>query len=102
MSQPVGVIKMSVMTLEDVIVEAATDLAMSGEIDVPVDNSWDGVDVVAAGTTGNRSRNFVRIALQDGTLYIHKFENFGVAASASFNGQMVSSSVLVAVVKEWL
>lgn len=93
---------MSVMTLEDVIVEAATDLAMSGEIDVPVDNSWDGVDVVAAGTTGNRSRNFVRIAVQDGTVFIHKFENFGVAASASFNGQMVSSSVLVAVVKEWL
>ena len=93
---------MSVMTLEDVIVEVATDLAMSGEIDVPVDNSWDGVDFVVAGTVGNRNRNFVRIAVQDGTLYIHKFENFGVSATASFNGEMVSSSVLVSIVKGWL
>lgn len=100
---------MSVMTLEDVIVEAATELAISGECDVPVDNKWSGVDLVAPGyfdsvpyARGLIFTNGVRFAIEDETLHIYKFENYGVAAQVSFKGQMVSSSVLVAIAKEWI
>jgi len=109
MSQPVGGNKMSVLNLEDVIVEAATALALSGECDLPIDNKWCGVDLVAPGyydsvpyARGLIFTNGVRFAVEDGTLHIYKFENYGVAAQASFKGQMVSSSVLVAIAKEWL
>jgi hypothetical protein len=100
---------MSTLTLEDVIVEAATELAISGECDLPIDNKWGGVDLVAPGyydsvpyARGLIFTNGVRFAVEDGTLHIYKFENHGVAAQASFKGEMVSSSVLVAIAKEWL
>jgi hypothetical protein len=44
----------------------------------------------------------VRFAIVDGTVQIYKFERYAVSASASFRGEMVSSSVLVAIAKEWL
>jgi hypothetical protein len=109
MSQPVGGNKMLVLNLEDLIVEAATELAISGECDVPVENNWGGVDLVAAGyresipaSRGVTMIDGVRLAIEDGTLHMYKFESFGLAAVVSFKGQMVSSSVLVAIAKEWL
>jgi hypothetical protein len=101
--------KMKVLNLEDVIVEAAVALAISGECDVPVENNWNGVDLVAAGyresipaSRGVSMIDGVRIAIEDESIHMYKFESFGVAAIASFKGQMVSSSVLVAIAKEWL
>lgn len=100
---------MLVLNLQDVIVEAATELAISGECDVPVDNNFGGVDLIAAGSYDDVMADFhkgfrdgVRIAIEDGTLHMFKFERFGVSASVSFKGEMVSSSVLVAIAKEWL
>jgi len=97
---------MSVLTLEDLIVEAATDLAISGECDVPVENIYGGCDVFPAGSTiGNVAgalHTGVRFAIEDNVLHVFKFERYGVASVASFKGEMVSSSVLVAIAKEWL
>lgn len=104
---------MLVQNLENVIVEAATELAISGECDVPMDNFWQGVDLVPAGTyanpyyaknalNGGSINNGVRFALEDNVLHMYKFERYGVAAQVSFRGEMVSSSVLVAIAKEWL
>lgn len=97
---------MKVLNLEDVIVEAAVELAISGECDVPVDNNFGGCDVfLPSADSGFLKGSFhtgVRFAAEDGTLYMYKFERFGVAASVSFKGEMVSSSVLVAIAKEWL
>lgn len=109
MSQPVGGNKMKVINLQDVIVEAAVELSIGGVCDVPVSNNWNGVDLVAAGysesvpaSRGVSMVDGVRIAIEDETVYMYKFESFGVAAIVSFKGQMVSSSVLVAIAKEWL
>ena len=97
---------MLVLNLEDVIVEAATELAISGECDVPVDNNFGGCDVFLSGAMVGIVRgalhNGIRFAIEDGTLHMYKFERFGVSASASFKGEMVSSSILVAIAKEWL
>jgi hypothetical protein len=97
---------MSVLTLEDVIVEAVTELAISGECDVPVDNNFGGCDLFLSGTnSGFMKGSFhtgVRFAIEDETLHMYKFERFGVSAQVSFKGEMVSSSVLVAIAKEWL
>jgi hypothetical protein len=99
---------MSVLNLEDVIVEAATQLALNGECDLPIDNKWGGVDLVAPGYYEFYNRNVrglrdgVRLSIEDGVIHIWKFENWGVAASASFKGEVISSGVLVAVAKEWL
>jgi hypothetical protein len=101
---------MSVITLEDLIVEAAVELATSGVCDVPQENQFGGVDLVPAGYYESRSfSNFlattfthgVRFAIEDNVIHIYKAENFGIAASVSFKGK-VSSSVLVAIAKEWL
>ena len=104
--QSTGGNKMLVLNLEDVIVEAATELAISGECDVPVDNVYGGCDLFVAGSnSGFMKGSFhtgVRFAIVDGTLHIYKFERYAVSASASFRGEMVSSSVLVAIAKEWL
>ncbi len=108
MSQPVGGKKMAFLTVEDVIVEAATQLALNGECDLPIDNKWGGVDLVAPGyyEFHNRSvrglRDGVRLSIEDGVIHIWKFENWGVAACGSFRGEVISSAVVVAVAKEWL
>ena len=106
MSQPVGGKKMKVFNLQDVIIEAATDLAISGECDVPVDNNFGGCDLFLPGAnSGFMKGSFhtgVRFAIDDESIVVFKFQGFGVAAVASFKGQMVSSSVLVAIAKEWL
>jgi hypothetical protein len=108
MSRPVGGNKMSVLNLEDVIVEAATALALSGECDVPVENKFGGVDLVAPGyyesvpyIRGVIFVDGVRFAIEDQTLHIYKAEKYAITASVSFKGS-VSSSVLVAIAKEWL
>jgi hypothetical protein len=97
---------MSVVTLEDVIVEAATELAISGECDVPVDNIFGGCDVFLPGgmdeIVAGALHNGVRFAIEDNVIHMFKFERYGVAAVATFKGQIVSSSVLVAIAKEWL
>jgi hypothetical protein len=97
---------MLVLNLEDVMVEAATELAISGECDVPVDNIFGGCDVFLPGAmkyqVAGALHKGVRFAIEDGTLHMYKFEGYGVAAVVSFKGQMVSSSVLVAIAKEWL
>jgi hypothetical protein len=99
---------MSVLTLEDVVIEAATELAISGECDLPIDNKWGGVDLVVPGyydsvpyARGLIFTNGVRFAVEDDTLHIYKFEKHGLAAQVSIKGK-VSSSVLVAIAKEWL
>jgi hypothetical protein len=96
---------MSVQTLEDVIVEAAIDLEIDGLCDVPVENMYGGVDLLPPGSfIGFRKGTFVtgvRFAIEDNVIHIYKAENFAIAASAQFSGR-VSSSVLVAVAKEWL
>ena len=97
---------MSVLTLQDVIIEAATELAISGECDVPVDNNFGGCDISLPGThSGFFKGSFVsgvRFTIEDETVHVFKFEGFGVSAVATFKGEMVSSSVLVAIAKEWL
>lgn len=97
---------MLVLNLEDTMVEAVTNLACTGKIDVPVDNNFGGCDVFLPGAMVGLVRgalhNGIRFAIQDETLHMYKFESFGVAASVSFKGEMVSSSVLVAIAKEWL
>lgn len=98
---------MLVLNLEDTMVEAVTNLACTGEIDVPVDNIYGGCDVFLPESNSSSFmkgtfHTGVRFAIEDETLTIYKFERFAVAASVSFKGQMVSSSVLVAVVKGWL
>jgi hypothetical protein len=103
--RPTGGNKMSVITLEDLIVEAVTELAISGEIDVPIDNDFGGADVVLPGmNTGFLKGSFhtgVRFAIDDNEISIFKFKGFGVEAVATFRGT-ISSSVLVAVAKGWL
>lgn len=97
--------KMSVITLEDVIVEAAVELAISGLCDVPVDNIFGGCDLYPAGSNdGFLKGTFhtgVRFAIEDNVIHIYKAEKYAIAASVSFKGK-VSSSVLVAIAKEWL
>ncbi len=100
---------MSVLNLEDVIVEVATGLALTGECDIPVDNYWGGVDLVAPGYYELRSRKVgglcdgVRISIEDSVVHIWKFESHGVAAHATFAGSFSSlSSILTLVAKEWL
>lgn len=104
-SRPTGGNKMLVLNLQDVMIEAATELAISGEIDVPIDNQWGGVDVFLPGVVSHRGRNFyngVRFVEVDGSIVMYKFAASLVCAEASFKGEMVSSSVLVAIAKEWL
>jgi len=96
---------MLVLNLQDVMIEAATELAISGECDVPVDNQWGGVDVFLSGVVSHRGSNFyngVRFVEVDGSIVMYKFAGSLVCAEASFKGEMVSSSVLVAIAKEWL
>jgi len=95
---------MSVLNLEDVIVEAVVELAMSGEFAVPVDNIYNGADVFRDedGFVRGLLRNGVRFITDDEAIVIYKFESYGLAAQARFTGEMVSSSVLVAIAKEWL
>lgn len=113
MSRPVGGNKMSVLNLEDVIVEVATELALAGECDVPVDNKWNGVDLVAPGHYEFQAeyrrthylglRDGVRISIEDNTVHVFKFEKGGVSAHATFAaGFGTLNSILVAVVKEWI
>jgi hypothetical protein len=97
---------MLVLNLEDVIVEAAVELATSGECDVPVDNNFGGCDVFLPGTNaGFLKGSFhtgVRFAIEDNVIHMFKFQGFGVASVITFKGEMVSSSILVAIAKEWL
>lgn len=110
MSRPVGGNKMSVLNLEDVIVEVATELAISGECDLPLDNQWGGVDLVAPGYYEGVEdpkrlvfTNGVRFAIEDNVIHIYKAENYGIVAHATFVASLASlSSVLVAVAKEWI
>jgi hypothetical protein len=105
MSQPVGVNKMSVLNLEDVIIEAATELAISGECDVPLDNKWGGVDLVAPGYyefyKGNVSglRDGVRISIEDETVHIYKFEQYGVASHTTLQGSAICSEFISYIAK---
>ena len=104
-SRPTGGNKMLVLNLQDVMIEAATELAISGEIDVPIDNQWGGVDVFLPGVVAHRGRNFyngVRFVEVDGSIVMYKFAGSLVCAEVTFKGEMVSSSVLVAIAKEWL
>jgi hypothetical protein len=101
---------MSTLTLQDVIVEVATDLAISGECDLPIDNKWGGVDLVVPGyyesvpyARGLIFTNGVRFAIEDNLLHVYKFENNGIVAHATFAGSFSSLPfVLAAVAKAWL
>lgn len=100
---------MSVLNLEDVIVEVATGLALRGECDVPVDNTFGGIDLVAPGWYEGLENpdwlltNGVRFAIEDNVIHVYKFENWGVVAHATFVASFSSlSSILTAVAKEWL
>ena len=97
---------MLVQILENAMIDAATELAISGECDVPVDNIFGGCDVFLPGAMNEviagALHNGVRFALEDNVLHMYKFERYGVVAQVSFKGEMVSSSILVAIAKEWL
>jgi hypothetical protein len=108
MSRPVGGKKMKVLNLEDVIVEAATELAISGECDVPVENKFGGVDLVAPGYYENRKfsaflntnfSDYVRISVEDQTVHIYKFEKGSVASHTTLQGSAICSEFIVYVAK---
>jgi hypothetical protein len=97
--------KMSVLNIEDVIVEAACELAVSGECDLPIDNKWGGVDLVAPGYyeffNGNVRglRDGVRISIEDETVHIYKFEKYGVASHTTLNGSAICSEFISYIAK---
>jgi len=95
---------MSVITLEDVIVEAATELAISGVCDVKQNNAWGGVDLVPAGFVQNVGgfANGVRIALLDNHVFVYQFKSWSICNQADLSGSAISSSIIVAIVKEWI
>lgn len=102
---------LSCAVLQDVIVEAATELAIDGVVDLPVDNQWNGVDLVVPGYWESAPyvrglistiKNGVRITLEDEYIHIYKFENFGVSARFDLNWSSLPSSLLVSIVKEML
>lgn len=105
MSQPVGGNKMLILNLEDVIVEAATELAISGECDVPLDNQWGGVDLVAPGYGDFYSKNVgglrdgVRIAIEDTHVFIYKYKSWELVGHAELSGSVISSDLIVSIVK---
>ena len=99
---------MSVLNIEDVIVEAACELAVSGECDLPVNNEWGGVDLVAPGYYENRKfsaflntsfADYVRISVEDQTVHIYKFEKGGVASHTTLQGSAICSEFIVYVAK---
>lgn len=101
---------MSTIAIEDVVVLAVTELAISGVVDLPKENDWAGVDLVAPGYYEERAfSNFlgstfsdgVRIAVEDTVIHVYKFERMGVVAHAEFSGR-VSYTVIASVVKEWI
>lgn len=95
---------MSVLNLEDVIVEAATELAISGVCDVKRNNAWGGVDLVPAGFVENVGgfANGVRIALLDNHVILYQFESWNIAGQIDLGGSAVSSSLIASIVKEWI
>lgn len=100
---------MPILNLEDVIVEAATQLAISGECDIPVDNKWCGVDLVAPGYHELQAeyarthylglRDGVRISVEDETVHIFKFEKGGVASHTTLNGSAICSEFISYIAK---
>ena len=105
MSQPVGGNKMKVFNLQDVIIEAATDLAISGECDLPIDNKWGGVDLVAAGYGDFYSKNVgglrdgVRIAIEDTHVFIYQYKTWELVGHAELSGSVISSDLIASIVK---
>lgn len=101
---------MSVLNLEDVIVEVATGLALRGECDVPVDNNWGGVDLRVPGYFEGIEdpkslvlTNGVRFVIKDNVIHVYKFQDWGVVAHATFVASFSSlTSVLSSVAIEWL
>jgi hypothetical protein len=96
---------MSVLNLEDVIIEAATELAISGECDVPVDNKYGGVDLVAPGYGEFYSKNVgglrdgVRIVAEDSHVFIYKYKTWELVGHAELSGSVISSSLISSIVK---
>jgi hypothetical protein len=96
---------MSVLNLEDVIIEAATELAISGECDLPIDNKWGGVDLVAPGYYEFQAKavrglcNGVRISIEDQTVHIYKFEKWEVASHTTLSGSAICSEFIAYVAK---
>ena len=100
---------MSVLNIEDVIVEAVSELAISGECDLPIDNKWGGADLVAPGyyelqaeysrTHYRGLRDGVRISIEDETVHIYKFEQGGVASHTTLQGSAICSEFIVYVAK---
>ena len=105
MSQPVGGNKMSVLNLEDVIVEAVTGLAISGECDLPIDNKWGGVDLVAPGYYEFYSNNVgglrdgVRVAIEDTHVFIYQYKSWELVGHAELSGAVISSALIGSIVK---
>jgi hypothetical protein len=105
MSQPVGGNKMSVLNLEDVIVEAATELAMTGECDLPLDNKYGGVDLVAPGYYEFYSKavgglcDGVRIVAEDSHVFIYKYKSWELVGHAELSGSVISSALISSIVK---
>ena len=105
MSQPVGGNKMSVLNLEDVIAEAVTGLAIAGECDLPIDNKWGGVDLVAPGYYEFYSKNVrglgdgVRISIEDTHVFIYQFKRWELVGHAELSGSLISSDLIASIVK---
>ena len=99
---------MKVINLEDVIVEAATELAISGECDVPVSNDWGGVDLVAPGYYENRKfsaflntsfTDCVSIMIEDEKVHICKFVKGSIASRTTLQGSAICTDFIVYVAK---
>jgi hypothetical protein len=96
---------MSVLNLEDVIVEAATELAMTGECDLPLDNKYGGVDLVAPGYYEFYSkgvgglRDGVRVIAEDSHVFIYKYKSWELVGHAELSGDVISSALISSIVK---
>jgi hypothetical protein len=97
--------KMSVLNLEDVIAEAVTGLAISGECDLPIDNKWGGVDLVAPGYYEFYSNNVgglrdgVRVAIEDTHVFIYQYKSWELVGHAELSGSVISSDLIASIVK---
>lgn len=79
-------------TLTSVIEEAVLNIVADGQLEVPQDNAFNGVDLWKPGQLGlvyNRRtathylKEGVRVAEEDGTVHVYRFEQTGVAQHAT-------------------
>ena len=100
------------MNVEDRIVDAVVELAITGEIEVPQDNDFGGADIWKVGQAGVRfeapkqgdrsGRKYlaegVRIAKDDNQVRIYRFEGNGIEAGEVMINEGIATSELIQMV----